>query len=435
MAKKNKSTYQLDLFCDSDNLYKITKPIRLIEFFAGVGFQRMGIEKAFPDLQSWKICEWAVPSILAYDIVHPSNNRFLQCNNKEDLVDWLYAKGISLDYNVPAEKKQIARLSLEKLQQISIAIQRTKNLVNIMNVKGSDLEIVDTDKFEYVVTYSFPCQDLSLAGTKKGMSVSQKEGGTRSGLVWEFLRIIKECENKPQILLMENVPQIHSKDNNGEFYYLQCELQKLGYNNFWQDMNAKHYGIPQNRDRTFMLSIYDKNADYVFPEPEPLKVFLEDLLEDNVDESYYLNDDQIEAISKWNAQEKPLENAIDLNEKENIVGCITARGAGEMHSGMKLVKIGNYGNGHHAKDVYDTKGISPTITTGNHGLGTTIADSRDGLKIKNANSKGYLVAHEGDGVDISTRSGTVQKKMAQTLTTQGGNNVGVVVDYGEGKRS
>ena len=440
MAKKNKTTYQLDLFCDSDNLYKITKPIRLIEFFAGVGFQRMGIQKVFPNLESWHICEWAIPSIVAYDAVHTNyddpfvkaNDWAVNCLSKEYIVNALFRLGVSKDYNVPATEKELNRIPLEKLQSIYLSILNTHNLVNIMNVKGEDLEITDTDKYEYVVTYSFPCQDLSLAGTKKGMSVSQKEGGTRSGLVWEFLRIIKECENKPQILLMENVPQIHSKDNNGEFYFLQTELQKLGYKNFWQDMNAKHYGIPQNRDRTFMLSIYDKDADYVFPEPEPLKVFLEDLLEDNVDESYYLSDDQIEAISKWNAQEKPLENAIDLNEKENIVGCITARGAGEMHSGMKLVKIGNYGNGHHAKDVYDSKGLSPTITTGNHGLGTTIADSRGGLKIKNANSKGYLVANEGDGVDISTRMehhrGTVQKKMSQTLTTQGGNNVGVVVD-------
>lgn len=325
MAKKEKSTYQLDLFCDSDNLYKITKPIRLIEFFAGVGFQRMGIQKVFPNLESWKICEWAIPSIIAYDIVHTNhddpkiqeNEQLAKTINKETLVRLLLQLGVSKDYNVPATEKELLRLEHNKLISIYLSIINTHNLVNIMNVKGEDLEITDTDKYEYVVTYSFPCQDLSLAGTKGGMAVSQKEGGTRSGLVWEFLRIIKECENKPQILLMENVPQVHSKDNNGDFYFLQCELQKLGYSNFWQDMNAKHYGIPQNRDRTFMLSILDKNAHYVFPEPEPLKVFLEDLLEKKVAQSYYLKDEQIEAISKWNAQEKPLENAIDLRERES----------------------------------------------------------------------------------------------------------------------
>lgn len=316
MAKKEKQCYQLDLFCGSDNLYKITKPIRLIEFFAGIGFQRMGIQKVFPNVESWKICEWAVPSIIGYDAIHSTDHEhehFIKLVKKEELVEFLLNKGISVDYNVPAERKQIERMPLEKLQTLCRAIIRTNNLVNIMNVKGEDLEIVDTDKYEYIVTYSFPCTDLSLAGTRKGMS---QESNTRSGLVWEFLRIIKECENKPQLLLMENVPQVHSKDNNGDFYFLQCELQKLGYKNFWQDMNGKNYGIPQNRDRTFMLSIFDKNADYVFPEPEPLKLRLKDLLEENVDEKYYLSDKDIERIKSWNAQEKPLENMINFAESE-----------------------------------------------------------------------------------------------------------------------
>ena len=226
------------------------------------------------------------------------------------------------------------------------------------------------------------------------MSVSQKEGDTRSGLVWEFLRIIKECENKPQILLMENVPQIHSKDNNGEFYYLQCELQKLGYKNFWQDMNAKHYGIPQNRDRTFMLSIYDKDADYVFPEPEPLKKTLQDLLEDKVDEKYYLSETMVEFIStedeKHNGSLQPA-----LVNKTIATTTTTTR------EGNTRAQESNY--------ICDDLPTNTDLKT---------------LKIKNANSKGFLVAKEGDGIDISTRMqyhrGTVQKKMSQTLTTMGG---------------
>lgn len=410
MAKKNKSTYQLDLFCDSDNLYKITKPIRLIEFFAGVGFQRMGIQKVFPNLESWHCCEWAIPSIIAYDAVHTNyddpgikaNESLVNSQTKEEIVNTLFRLGVSKDYNVPATEKELNRIPLEKLQSIYLSILNTRNLVNIMDVKGSDLEITDTDKYEYVVTYSFPCQDLSLAGTKKGMSVSQKEGGTRSGLVWEFLRIIKECENKPQLLLMENVPQIHSKDNNGEFYYLQCELQKLGYNNFWQDMNAKHYGIPQNRDRTFMLSILDKNADYVFPEPEPLKKTLQDLLEDKVDEKYYLSETMVEFIStedeKHNGSLQPA-----LVNKTIATTTTTTR------EGNTRAQESNY--------ICDDLPTNTDLKT---------------LKIKNANSKGFLLAKEGDGIDISTRMqyhrGTVQKKMSQTLTTMGGENVGVVVN-------
>ena len=284
------------------------------------------------------------------------------------------------------------RIPLEKLQSIYLSILNTRNLVNIMNVKGEDLEIVDTDKYEYVVTYSFPCQSLSLAGKKEGMSISQKEeGGTRSGLVWEIVRILNECENKPQLLLMENVPQVHSKDNNNDFYRLQVELQKLGYKNFWQDMNAKHYGIPQNRDRTFMLSIYDKDADYVFPEPEPLKKTLQGLLEDKVDEKYYLSETMVEFIStedeKHNGSLQPA-----LVNKTIATTTTTTR------EGNTRAQESNY--------ICDDLPTNTDLKT---------------LKIKNANSKGFLVAKEGDGIDISTRMqyhrGTVQKKMSQTLTT------------------
>lgn len=276
-------------------------------------------------------------------------------------------------------------------------------------MKGEDLEIADTDKYEYVVSYSFPCQDLSLAGTKKGMSVSQKEGGTRSGLVWEFLRIIKECENKPQLLLMENVPAIHSKNNNGEFYYLQCELQKLGYSNFWQDMNAKHYGIPQNRDRTFMLSILDKNAHYVFPEPEPLKVEVQDLLEDNVDLKYYLSDAMIEFI---------------CSENEKHIGSL---GSALVNKTIATTTTTREGCVRCCESNYIADELPPNT------------DLKKIIKIKNKTQKGYLEATSGDCVDISGRMqdhrGTVQKKISQTITTMGGENVGVVINELETKKA
>ena len=130
MAKKEKSSYQLDLFCDSDSLYKITKPIRLIEFFAGVGFQRMGIQKVFPNLESWHICEWAIPSIIAYDAVHTNygdldvkeNHLLVGCKSKEDIVNDLLELGVSKDYNVPATEKELNRIPLEKLRSIYLSI-------------------------------------------------------------------------------------------------------------------------------------------------------------------------------------------------------------------------------------------------------------------------------------------------------------------------
>lgn len=228
--------------------------------------------------------------------------------------------------------------------------------------------------------YSFPCQDLSLAGKGRGMT---KGTGTRSGLLWEVERILNECgQELPQILVMENVPQVIGKNNIEDFKKWELYLESKGYSNYIKCLNSKHYGIPQNRNRCFMVSILG-DAYYEFPRKTKLKLTLEDMLEENVDEKYYLSSKQLDAISGWNAYEKPLE---------------------------KMDKIDK---------------VSPTITT------RTSEYTSSMILIKNATKKGYLEAEIGDGIDISTRMeshrGTVQKGKAQTITTMGGENVGVVV--------
>ena len=248
---------------------------------------------------------------------------------------------------------------------------------------------------------------------------------------------------------MENVPEVVGSGNIQHFKKWEERLRQFGYSNYVEILNGKNYGIPQNRRRCFMISILGDYA-YNFPCKVPLKYRLKDLLETNVDEKYYLDEETISRISQWKSQQQPLDNAIDIErERERVSPTLTARGAGEEHSGMVLIKdtipnkinvVGNYGNGHHAKDVYDPQGISPTITTGNHNLGQTIIENKKpngggGLLIKNATKQGYLEATDGDGIDISTRMethrGTVQKGSCQTLTCQGGENVGVVVKKNE----
>lgn len=165
MPRKRNDVENVSLFDGLDSNYKIptNKRIKILSFFSGVGFQELGIKKAFPDAESYKTCEWAVPSIIGYDAIwNGEQDKKCYTTDKQMLIDKLYKLGISLDYDKPAELKQIQRLSLEKLNQINQAIERCHNLVNIMNVKGGDLEIVDTDKNEYILFYSFPCQDLSL---------------------------------------------------------------------------------------------------------------------------------------------------------------------------------------------------------------------------------------------------------------------------------
>lgn len=126
-----------------------------------------------------------------------------------------------------------------------------------------------------------------------------KGSGTRSGLLWEVERLLNECDELPQILLMENVPQVHGKKNEADFTAWQNFLESKGYTNIWQDLNAKDYGVPQNRKRTFMVSFLG-DYHYEFPEGVELKVRLKDYLEDEVDEKFYLSDEAVQGLVKAN---------------------------------------------------------------------------------------------------------------------------------------
>lgn len=170
--------------------------------------------------------------------------------------------------------------------------------MDITKVHAEDLNICGTETFTYLLTYSFPCTDLSVAGKQAGMS---KGSGTRSGLLWEVERILTEIRDSngelPQILFMENVSQVHGKKNINDFEKWLGFLESLGYTNYWQDLNAKNYGVAQNRNRCFMFSFLG-NYSYDFPQPIPLKKKLKDYLEDNVDEKYYINNEKADKLIK-----------------------------------------------------------------------------------------------------------------------------------------
>ena len=212
------------------------------------------------------------------------NTDYSAGKSKDELVEYLSKRGISSNWNEPMKLEQIKRLGEGSLREIYNNIQATHNLVDISQVHGDELEIINPDQYTYIMTYSFPCQDLSLAGLRKGMS---REGQTRSGLLWEVERILGECKEKgclPEILLMENVPQVHGTGNEEHFREWQLALEKMGYTSYWQDLIATDYGIPQIRNRTFMVSIKGEYC-YSFPSPISLQKRLKDLLEKKVDEN------------------------------------------------------------------------------------------------------------------------------------------------------
>lgn len=144
-----------------------------------------------------------------------------------------------------------------------------------------------------LVVHGSPCQDISLAGIQKG---ADKNSGTRSSLMYETIRIVEQL--KPKFIIWENVKNLLSKKHRHNFdNYLEA-MKELGYNNYYKVLNARDYGIPQNRERVFTISIrkdIDKGS-FLFPEKQELKIKLSNLLEDHVDEKYYLDMNTINKI-------------------------------------------------------------------------------------------------------------------------------------------
>ncbi len=278
-------------FFDGQHKFVNDKPIRLIELFGGYGSQALALKYLGVPFEHWCLSEWAVKSIQAYKDMHNHDDRtdYSKELTVEQVREWLYGR-ISSDYNTPMTNEQINRLSKKQIRTIYNNMQASRNVGSITQITATDLNVVDTDKFTYIMTYSFPCQDLSQAGQGKGMT---KDSGTRSGLLWEVERLLNEMTEKPQILLMENVPQVVGSTGIKDFAKWIERLERFGYKNYWQCLNAKDYGIPQNRNRCFMVSLLG-DYFYSFPNPMKLQVRLKDFLDKKVDEKYYLSDKTVE---------------------------------------------------------------------------------------------------------------------------------------------
>lgn len=282
-------------FFDGQFDFYLNKPIRLIEFFAGYGSQSKALEELTKygiKFEHWKICEWAVKSIQAYKDLHFANDNtdYSRYFTFEYIAQVLFENGISSNYNEPMTLEQIKRLGEKQCRNIYNNCIATHNLVNIQKCTAEKLEITDTDKYDYILTYSFPCQDLSKAGLQKGM---EKGSGTRSGMLWEVGRILDELNDGrqtklPRILLMENVPDVIGSGAIKDFAKWLGKLESLGYKCYWKVLNAKDFGIPQNRERCFMISILG-DYFYGFPQTIPLTYKLVDVLETKVDEKFYLS--------------------------------------------------------------------------------------------------------------------------------------------------
>lgn len=192
---------------------------------------------------------------------------------------------------------------------------KSYNAINGTNFEPQDIKKWNKDINVDLIMHGSPCQDISLAGLQAG---ADQGTDTRSSLMYESIRIINKL--KPKYVVWENVKNLLGKKHKHNFDNYINKLDELGYNSYYQVLNAKDYGIPQNRERVYTISIRKDidEKEFKFPKKEPLKIVLKDLLEKEVDEKYYLNDKQLLAIKNSTY----MSTQRRIQEKNGVILCV-----------------------------------------------------------------------------------------------------------------
>ena len=215
-----------------------------------------------------------------------------------------------------------------------------------------------------LIMHGSPCQDFSIAGNNAG---GDKGSGTRSSLMYETIRIVKKLN--PQIVIWENVKNLLSKKHKHNFNDYVEQMQALGYTNQFKVLNSSKYGIPQNRERVFVVSIREQYISFAFPKEMPLKLCLKDVLEPVVDKKYYLSNAIVSKVLNSDFRQEHQR----IQHKEC---CDTLLSSDYKH--VKLTKIKTVGNympsKHEASRIVDSNGIAPTVKE-NHGTVTAVAET------------------------------------------------------------
>ena len=258
---------------------------KIVEFFSGIGSQARALENIGIKKKVLATCEWDMHAFIAYDAIHEGTENLQQAEEltKEELIEFLRQYTLSHDGKTAMSFKTLYSYDVEILKRMYSAIIRTNNLVDISSVTGEKMP----NKID-MLTYSFPCQDLSNVGAFHGYNKGiDKDSGSRSSLLWQVGRILTEMKNQkkqmPRYLLLENVPTLLSERHLPNFNLWIKQLKDLGYVSKYVRVNARHYGIPQNRPRLLMLSVYV--GDNIEKESK-IKNYFENLTEEKIIDDY-----------------------------------------------------------------------------------------------------------------------------------------------------
>lgn len=303
-------------------------------------------------------------------------------------------------------------------------ISEDKNLWDINNIELDSLPKVD------LVTYGFPCQDISVAGKGKGF-YDDNGNITRSGLFFKAADVVKATQ--PKFAIFENVKNLVGKRFKNEFKTVLDTLDSIGYHTYFKVLNAKDYGIPQNRERVFGISIRkDIDKGFDFPKGFELGLRLKDMLEENVDQKYYLSEDiqkrfkltdetMTKSIIGTTAPDfRTIEQRDLVYQPNGIIGTLVATDYKQPKQILEPIRIDGLFDDekskHQAGSIWDINALSPTLDTMQGGY------RQPCVIVREATKKGYAEAEVGDSINLEqpnskTRRGRVGKGVAQTLTT------------------
>ena len=234
------------------------KTYNLVELFSGIGSQAKALKNIGIKIGNTYTCEWDIHAFVAYDAIHHANSipQEIQHMDKKSLLIELERYGLSNNGKEPMKFSSLKTYSEQALKRIYASIKRTNNFVDVNALTGDRIpEDID------ILTYSFPCQDLSNVGAFHGYNKGiDKDSGSRSSLLWQVGRVLEEmrCGGKklPRFLLLENVPALLAERHFGNFKTWIGDLENLGYVSAYYLLNASSFGLPQNRPRLLMLSVY-----------------------------------------------------------------------------------------------------------------------------------------------------------------------------------
>lgn len=404
--------------------------ITVNELFSGIGAQISALERLGIPCEIKHTSDIDHNAVLAYASIHCGLteeliNTYAEYPTREEMARQLTEINLGYDFqkNKPYNWYRFVNSKSKELEKYWLANKLSRNLGDI-----SKLEHLDYADFW---TYSFPCTDISVAGKQEGI----KQGQTRSGLLYEVQRLLEKADKMlalPKYLMLENVKNLVGKKFKPQFDEWVAWLDELGYNTYWRVLNAKDYGVPQNRERVFAISIRKDIDDGKFELPQPFDngVRLKDVLEDNVDEKYYLTDTMIRGFIKHNENHTAKGTGFiwkprDVNGTASTLRANSALAPtnNTILETNRCIQVGslNYYNYDKMNRVYSKGGCSPALEIMQGGnrqpkIAEPIA------YVKEATKKGYAEIYEGDSVNLEqpnskTRRGRVGKGCAQTLTT------------------